>query len=85
MTLVSFILTPLAKKSYQLVVFAFHEVVLFTALPFDEAMVYGKLTLWVYLVYFGVQIGILLIRFYDVFPEKKNHFLKQLEQVLVLK
>jgi len=85
MVLVRFILNHLAKKSYQVFVFAFHEVVLFAFLPVDAATRYGLITLGIYAVYFGLMSVLLALRYYDIKPKNHNSLFFVLERVLILK
>ncbi len=85
MVLVRFILNPIAKKSYQLVVLFIHEAALFAFLPFDKALPYGLLTLGLYVLYFLAMASILFLRYYDIRPKNNQDFFFALERVLILK
>jgi hypothetical protein len=85
MVLVRFILNPIAKKSYQLVVLLVHEAALFAFLPFDDALPYGLLTLGLYVVYFLAMVIILWLRYFDIRPKNNQDLFFALERVLILK
>jgi hypothetical protein len=84
MTFVKFILPPLAKKRYQVVLFLAHEAVLFVCLPFWDALPYGAVTFGVWSLYFLVLIGLLYRRYYDLHSKDYGLFFS-LERILILK
>ncbi len=85
MVFVRFILKPLAKKSYQLVLYLAHEAILFTCLPYNDAITYSLLTTGVYGVYFGLMLFFLALRYHDLHPKNKDSAYYALDNILILK
>ena len=85
MALVRFILNPIAKKSYQVLISLVHEVVLFVFLPLEDALYYTALTTGLYSVYFGLMILFSVLRYYDRTPRDRESLYFTLERVLILK